>query len=418
MNRPKILIISHRLPYPLNSGGKQAIFNGIDAIRQDYDVFVTYSEAIKKPSAEDVQGFMEATKGTVTLVPFVTSSHEPSAKASLGQRIQGKLRRWFSSSAPSSQPNPYSSWINELGPMPLAYQQHVNDVIKRYGIDIVQCEMLCNLAFVHSLPASVKKVFVHHELGFVRHELELKGKSSAEGLAMARRAKELEISQLNGYDCVVTLSPIDRQKLVEAGVTVPVRDSFAIVNPERTIEDVQEPTHRLTFVGPDNHTPNYVGLLWFLENCWTSLLHANPTFHLTVIGRWTERHISELTTRYQNLSFAGFVDDLPSALQGTTMIVPITVGSGIRMKILEAASIGIPFVSTTVGAEGIPVVSGEHCLLADTPDDFVASVLQLCNPLVRQRMIVQAMCMVKTHYSAKALHENRSSIYHSLYEAE
>lgn len=59
------------------------------------------------------------------------------------------------------------------------------------------------------------------------------------------------------------------------------------------------------------------------------------------------------------------------------MIVPIRIGSGIRMKLLEASNLGIPFVSTTVGAEGLPFKHKQDCLLADSVDSFVECILAM-----------------------------------------
>ena len=111
----------------------------------------------------------------------------------------------------------------------------------------------------------------------------------------------------------------------------------------------------------------------------------------------------------------GFVDDLESAIQNTIMIVPITIGSGIRMKILEAANLGIPFVSTSVGAEGIPVLSGRHCLLADDPSDFVDAILQLKDHEKRAMFIQNAHQLIETNYSLEALRRNRRALYASIF---
>jgi glycosyltransferase involved in cell wall biosynthesis len=110
----------------------------------------------------------------------------------------------------------------------------------------------------------------------------------------------------------------------------------------------------------------------------------------------------------------GFVDDLKSALHNTIMIVPITIGSGIRMKILEAASLGIPFVSTSVGAEGIPLQSNYHCMIADAPSDFTNAILQLKNNEKRTILIQNAHSLIHDNYSIEALRRNRLAIYSSI----
>ena len=96
------------------------------------------------------------------------------------------------------------------------------------------------------------------------------------------------------------------------------------------------------------------------------------------------------------------------------MIVPINIGSGIRMKILEGTSRGIPFISTTVGAEGIPVKDGEHCFITDDPDTFVNDIIKLQDTELQIKFVKAANDMVNECYSVKALRKNRLEIYQKI----
>jgi len=88
------------------------------------------------------------------------------------------------------------------------------------------------------------------------------------------------------------------------------------------------------------------------------------------------------------------------------------------MKILEASSLGVPFISTSVGAEGIPVESGKHCLIADTPTGFINAIFQMKNDNLRWTFIKNANLMVKEHYSLVSLRKNRLQLYTSLHDAQ
>ncbi len=420
MPKKNILLIVHCLPYPLNSGGRQAIFNGIKAIKDNFNIFITYPDNNTEEDQRDKQLFLSEMNGNVTLIPFIDEKREE--KRTLAQRITGNMISALQRiSKPKVQPqNPYSYWIEELLPKPKAYINHVNKIISEKNIEIVQCEMMRNLPFILSLPSNVKTLFVHHELGFARHQLELETLRSDifDGKAICEYAKMLEISYLNKFDHIITLSSTDSQKLRDAGVTTRIHNSFATIKTSDIDKPESDNPYELTFVGPDNHIPNVVGLQWFLDNCWHRILQADSQYHLTIIGKWSADNIATFTSQYKNVSFAGFVDNLKSALQNTIMIVPITIGSGIRMKILEASSLGVPFISTSVGAEGIPVESGGHCLIADTPTDFVNAVLRMKDDNLRQMFIRNANIMVKEHYSLDALRKNRLDFYASLYDAQ
>ncbi len=417
MHKKNILLIVHCLPYPLNSGGRQAIFNGILAIKDDYNIFITYPDTDTAQDRIDKQAFLTAIGENVKLLPFVNNNTVE--ERSFVQKASCKIIALLNKICKTKQapPNPYSYWIEELLPKSKSYIDHICNIIKDYNIDAVQCEMVRNLPLALSLPYHVRTIFVHHELGFTRHQLELESLSSDlyDGQTICNWAKCLEVSLLNKFDYVVTLSSTDSQKLRDAGVTTRIHDSFAIVKSSQVKNLVSDNPLELSFVGPDNHIPNFVGLKWFLGNCWMRLLQADKNYHLRIIGKWSEKNITSLSALYPNVSFIGFVENLESAIQNTIMIVPITIGSGIRMKILEAANLGIPFVSTSVGAEGIPVQSGKHCLLADDPSDFVDAILQLKDHEKRSMFILNAHQLIEDNYSLEALQRNRLTLYASIF---
>lgn len=415
-----ILFVLPRSLYPLESGGMQAIFNGIIALIDHYYIILTY---IAQDTQEEVyrkEKCAELFDGKVIVIPCFTP--QLPSRSSILYRCVNKFNKLLDRiyKVPARPYNIYSYWINELLPQPKIFINLVNKIIDEYHIDIVQCEMLCTLSLVQSLPSQVKKVFVHHELGFVRHKLELdKWPQSEEfdGHSYCQCSKKLEISQLNLYDRIITLSSTDSQKLKDAGVTTKIDDSFAIVKRyEFKDNNIDHNPLQLTFIGPDLHGPNLQGIQWFLDNCWEQLLANNPNYHLTIIGHWSPKNIEIFKEKYKNVSFAGFVDNLAKALQGTVMIVPITIGSGIRMKILEASNLGIPFVSTSIGAEGIPVVSGKHCLIADTAAAFADAVIQMKDIDAQREMAANAKKLIQSYYSLENLRQNRLEIYSSIME--
>lgn len=87
--------------------------------------------------------------------------------------------------------------------------------------------------------------------------------------------------------------------------------------------------------------------------------------------------VKDFSSRYRNLDFLGFVDDLGAALKGHIMIVPLLVGSGIRMKILESVVHHAPVVTTSVGVEGLDFAKDTECLIEDEPDRLAEAVSRL-----------------------------------------
>lgn len=408
----KVLFIQPVLPYPLYLGGNQGMYNGIAAVKDKVEAHLIYLEYYNRKNDEE-RHKLEKLFGNVTISPYVYNH----------RKGLYKLYYWFIDQIAQklklqSKSKDYASdqMARTYKMLPQEYVEYINDYIVKHKIDVVQVEMIGCLSLVLALPATVKKVFLHHELRYIINELALNQMGRTRyRVANSELAKIQEIGLLNRYDAVITVSSIDAQKLKDAGVATVVAPSFSVVNTPPKISLVDIDSHLLTFVGPSSHNPNYVGIMWFLKNCWQKLLAEDGNYRLRIIGRWDEGKKQLITKEYGNrIEFAGFVENLSTALQGSLMIVPITIGSGIRMKILEASSLGVPFVSTTVGAEGLPFASGQECMLADTPEDFVKSILLMRDTDRCTDFAKKANEIVKSHYSLTALGENRIGIYNSL----
>ena len=411
----KLLFVLPWLPYPLSAGGNQAMYNNINAVKNDFEVIITYCVSSRCQNEQNRKK-MEQCLGNVKIVPFIYNPYEKFSSQvtrkieSVVEKVRSKIEGFDYKCSKMSEV--FSVKLGEFASFIASY-------VEQNNVDIVQLEMCSCLPYALCLPPHVKKIFVHHELRYVANELRVQ----SAGITPVRQAnfelaKILEIGLLNKCDAVVTLSDTDRQKLISEGVNAPIYTSFAVVNTETTSCNPNDVNNVLSFIGPATHSPNYVGIKWFLENCWDALLSSDPSYRLKIIGKWSEERRKELLSTYRNIDFAGFVPDLAESLNNTVMIVPITIGSGIRMKILEASSLGVPFVSTTVGAEGLPFESGRDCLKGDSPKEFVDAVLKMRDKSLRMEFAKNANALVKEKYSMEALRRNRLEIYEKVMNGE
>ncbi len=412
--RKNVLLIEPFIPYPLISGGHQAIFNGIAIMKDIANVYIVYAHTAWQDPWADGRKQLEE------LFPFVKTYDFCLAEKSSGMfwfKLMRRIRRtwakvWNKVVKPKADINDYRSWGFE--PQSDKFAAYVNQLIRDLKIDVVQVEMCFQQSIVLDLPKDVKKVFVHHELRFVREELRLANMDVPQSFRNEVTIHKFEeIGLLNMYDEIVVLSPIDKQKLLEAGVTKPILTSFAVVNSadKPASDEKREWNHVLTFIGPEAHDPNYDGVMWFLENCWKELQSKNSDYRLRIIGKWSDVTKARIEEQYPNVDFAGFVDNLGEALAGTVMIVPLRVGSGIRMKILEAGAYGVPVVSTRVGAEGLMINEGEDILLADDAKGFVEAIVRLEDKALREKMGENLKKRIRKKYSLDALRANRETLY-------
>lgn len=424
MGRKSILLIIPWLPYPLKSGGHQALFNGIKVIKDNFDIYVAFEVFDDEKYMEEEKNFLEIIPN-VHLLPFFKKRSISLPKYPLWYRsisnLKTKILDWILKGNEVSEIKSCneilmcSDWVGCVSPLSKSWIEHVSRICKKHQFDIIQVEMPWLISQILTLPNGPTKIFVHHELGFVKRELEKAQFPESEYVKACKLyADFVEIGLLNMYDAVITLSSVDKQKLIEHGVKIPVFDSFAIVdNSKGLVSEEVDGTH-LSFVGGGGHSPNVAGISWFLDNCWTLLKAKNNNYRLSIIGEWDDEMVAKYMSKYPGVEFLGFVDKLAEHLKGTVMIVPITIGSGIRMKVLEACSLGVPFISTSIGVEGIPVVDGENCFIADTIDQFVDKLFRLNDSCIQKKFVKNAHAMVKRLYSEVALHENRMGIYENL----
>lgn len=108
----------------------------------------------------------------------------------------------------------------------------------------------------------------------------------------------------------------------------------------------------------------------------------------------------------------GYVEDLREYLNGSIVLVPIRIGSGMRMKILDAVSSMASFVTTTKGVEGIDLRHNEECLIADSATDFAAAVIRLeADKKLQVRLATQALKRLRELYNPQEMLERRLAVY-------
>lgn len=136
----------------------------------------------------------------------------------------------------------------------------------------------------------------------------------------------------------------------------------------------------LLFVGTLTWEANVDGLIWFLNNCWESLLQEKPNLQLYIVGKNPDTRIVEYANKYQNISLPGFVEDLEPYFQKSgVFICPLRFGSGIKVKVVNAMYRGIPVVTTPIGIEGLAVENNKHIAYASEPEALTQSILNLLN---------------------------------------
>jgi glycosyltransferase involved in cell wall biosynthesis len=173
----------------------------------------------------------------------------------------------------------------------------------------------------------------------------------------------------------------------------------------------------LLFFGAVDYYPNTEGLLFFLNEVWPRLSARIPRVRLCIVGR--RPPASVLAHRGPDVEITGMVDDIrPYVERAAAVIVPLRIGGGTRLKILEAMAMGKAVVSTSLGAEGLDVVPGRDLLIADDAEGFAARCAELLDdPGRSDRIGAAARRVVETRYGWGASVERLSAFYGEVLEA-
>src|SRR5262249_21774112 len=155
---------------------------------------------------------------------------------------------------------------------------------------------------------------------------------------------------------------------------------------------------RLVFTGSMDWLPNEDAMRFFCHEVLPLIRAEEPRTRLAIVGRTPTAAVRALAD--EHIEVTGTVADIrPFMRKATVYVVPLRIGGGTRLKIFEAMAMGQAVVSTTVGAEGLPVVDGEHAIIADGPRAFADAVVSLLRDARRrQALAAAARKLVVEHY--------------------
>lgn len=194
-------------------------------------------------------------------------------------------------------------------------------------------------------------------------------------------------------DVVVAVSAEDREQMkadygIDAVFDVPTGVDTEFFQPSRT--QTVDP-HNLVFTGSMDWLPNEDAIRYFTETILPLIKRQIPGVTLTVVGRNPYPALLSLAASDPSVIVTGRVDDVrPYMDQAAAYVVPLRIGGGTRLKIYEAMAMEKAIVSTTVGAEGLPVANGQELLLADSPKAFAESVVNVLRDAELNRRLGQS----------------------------
>ena len=165
-------------------------------------------------------------------------------------------------------------------------------------------------------------------------------------------------------------------------------------------DTLQEVDGRIVFTGSLEYYPNVDAVLFFAKNCWPRIRAKLPGAIWQIVGKNPLPEVKRLA-ELPGVHVAGSVEDTrPYIASSQVAIAPLAIGSGTRLKILEAFAMRKAVVSTSIGCEGLMIEPGKHLLVADQPEAFADAVIDLLgNRRLRQELGSAGRNLVESSYS-------------------
>ena len=382
-----ILWIKTELLHPVDKGGRIRTYQMLKALKQHHRI--TYLALDDGTAALDARERAEEYADELVTVPF----HQP-ARGSL--RFWGDLLRNVFSDLPYAIAKYRSP----------ALTRELRRIAARGGVDVVVCDFLAPSINVPGDLALPTVLFQHNVEAMIwRRHFEVRTDAVARAYfgRQWRRMERFERAECRRFGRVIAVSPQDavvfREDYGVAGAAdVPTGVDTGYFAPSGSV--AREPRD-LVFTGSMDWLPNEDGIRWFAEAILPRIKALVPDVTVTIVGRHPPDSIRSLATRDPAVRVTGTVPDVrPYMERAAVFIVPLRIGGGTRLKIFEAMAMERAVLSTSIGAEGLPVEDGTHLLLADDPDAFARAATDLLTDPARAGALArEAAALVRGSFS-------------------
>lgn len=297
-------------------------------------------------------------------------------------------------------------------------KRRIKVVLDNNKFDLIHCSHLHMAQYVESIK-SIPRILDEHNIEFflikryIRKQKNVLKKIVVFFLQYLKLAR-YESDMACKFEHCLVVSDADRKNL---RLIAPEAEAIVISNGVDTNSYKPQPEkmklNNLVFTGVMDWYPNEDGILYFYDEMWSYLKAEVKDIRLYVVGGNPSEKIFNLAKQDGNIVVTGYVENVRDYIaQGTVCVVPLRIGGGSRLKILEAMAMGKAIVSTSIGCEGLEITDNKNILIADTPKEFARKVvLLLQNKQLCESLGAEGRKLVENIYSWESIYEKLNIIY-------
>jgi glycosyltransferase involved in cell wall biosynthesis len=367
--RPHILFLSQSLPYPPQSGVRSRTFNILRQLLQDFDItLLAFSRRNHQPTAADREAARTALQqGALRVASPVPLPAEQSRLRLLWDHLRSLLTQ-----------RPYTYYQYQSG----AFREQLRKALARASPDLIHLDSPDLYGWLTDLP-DAPTTCTHHDIDPLllrrRAEQSRNAVLSRYVLHQASLLERLERTLCPRFTSNIMMSELDAERLRTLApgsqtLVVPNGVDMDYFHPRPDVAPVAD---RLVFVGPTYQAANRDAVEHLVYDVFPIIRARRPTASLHLIGDCPPADKLRYDAQPGVASLGHVPDVRPHIAEAMCSVVPIRVGGGTRIKILDSWAMGKAVVSTSAGCEGLEARDGENILRRDTAAEFAAAVVQL-----------------------------------------
>lgn len=351
----RILQIAPKVPYPPDDGSKVGIFNLTDQLlRRGVEICFA---APPNAGVADAQF-----RKRVDYIPLrIDNAYTiPGGIRNLFSGLPYNIEKYFDTAAADGLSRIYGT-----DKFDLVHVDHLH--MAGYGLRLKEQYNARVVLREHNFESDIMGRVAHRTMNpFARSYYKMQHK----------RILRYEADVVRKVDLVLPISPVDEKKLRDLSPGIKSSVIPAGVDMEKYVPNVEFIPGRVLFLSSYKWYPNLDSMRFYVRKI-APLVNARLPQTKTIVAG---KSINEIPESWLNGNFVktGFVDDFNHlASMASIAVVPLRIGSGMRIKLLELMALGMGIVSTSIGAEGIDLESGKHLLVADTAEEFADKIVEL-----------------------------------------
>lgn len=397
--RPSLLFLSQTLPFPPDGGVNIRTYNVLRLLARQFSVTgLCFYRRSERPSATAVADSVQRLSELAQVEAFPIPQEHSRIRLLADHAISVARRRAYTLRMHASR----------------SYRTRLAEILAQGGIDIVHMD---SLDLAHYLPSlqGLPVVCTHHN---VESQL-LRRRAISEPSLWRRKylqkqaewVQDLERQWCGRVALNVAVSEPDRQEFVR----IAPQGRFCVVPNGVDVEyfhPVDRPSEGIVFVGGVTWFPNRDALDYFCHGILPLVRASGNNPSVRWVGRSTETERNHYA-RHHGVELTGYLADVrPSIAGAACYVVPLRVGGGTRLKILDAWAMGKAVVSTSMGCEGLHAVDGENIVIRDTPASFAQAVADvLLDSNLRERLGRAARLTAERLYSWEVIGAEINRLY-------